>query len=170
MWWNDPLKFLLMCPLSATIASLASLPSTPTAGAAQDLGRAEPQQNREQRLNSQLFSFKIEFWNSWQRQWVKTIALNKQSADRRAGFPALHQTKIFLERKKKQRAEMGGEGISTLPTSSWNTASGDPREGEDVPSFLSRSPWGFLLLSWRQNRGCSKATVNWGPRDQSQDS
>lgn len=81
-------------------------------------------------------------------------SFERASADRRVGFPALNQTKIFLEREEKQREQRWWEDQSTLGrTLGRTTASGGPREGGGVPSFLSRSPMGFLLLSWQQNRG-----------------
>ena len=79
-------------------------------------------------------------------------SFEQASADRRAGFPALHQTKIFLERKKKQREQRWWEDWHT-PCLEQDHSIGGPREGGDVPSFLSSSLMGFFSWSWRQNRG-----------------
>ena len=40
-------------------------------------------------------------------------SFERASADRRAGFPALNQTKIFLERKEKQREQRWWEDRPT---------------------------------------------------------
>ena len=123
------------------------------------------------RLNSQLFSFKIEFWNSWQRQRVKTIALNKRVLIEELVF-LLYTRQKYSWRERRSRESGDGGRIGTLPASSRTTASGVPEKEGMCPVSCLAASWGsFRGLGGRiEERHLHGSFVIWGPGDQSQDS